>query len=201
MAGYAFAHGLRAVDAIQHRLYGSLKTKLLRDIEGTVVEIGPGTGLNLAYLNRRLTWIGVEPNPHLHPMIQHQLDTQGIAGTVLESSVEEAPLPDRCADVVISTLVLCSVPSVRTALDAIRRILRPGGRFIFIEHIAAPRDSCACTLQHAVTPLWHRCFDGCHPNRRIDQTISHAGFTSVEQQTTTLHLPVIAPHCHGYAHR
>ena len=199
MAAYAFAQGLRTIDTLQHRVYGTLKTQLLGGQHGTVVEIGPGTGLNLAYLNRDITYIGLEPNPHLHADIYAQMRVHGISGRVIEQPVEANTLPAQHADAVISTLVLCSVPCVRTALNAIQRLLKPGGRFVFIEHIAAPRSSYTCSLQNAVTPLWHRCFDGCHPNRHIDRAITEAGFNTVKQHTMTLSIPIISPHCYGYA--
>jgi len=194
-----FARGLRLIDPVQHRVYASHKTRLLSGLRGTVVEIGPGTGLNLAYLDRFVTYVGLEPNRHLHPRIRAQMRIQGIAGEVIESPVETDFLPANSADIVISTLVLCSVPNVQSALASIQRVLRPGGRFVFIEHIAARETSWSRVVQERITPLWSCCFDGCHPNRTTDRAIMHAGFESVEMTHFEVGFPVIRPHCAGYA--
>lgn len=194
-----FAEGLRCIDATQHAVYAAHKTRLLGGLHGTVVEIGPGTGLNLAYLNRDVTYIGLEPNRHLHAHIRAQMRTHGIDGRVLEAPIEGAVLPPQSADVVISTLVLCSVPNVSEALASIRRLLRPGGRFVFIEHIAAEAHSWPRLVQEGITPLWHRCFDGCHPNRATDRAIRQAGFQEVAMTHFSVGVPVIRPHCAGYA--
>ncbi|MES3630955.1 MAG: class I SAM-dependent methyltransferase [Longimonas sp.] len=199
LSSYLFARGLHSIDTVQHRVYADRKTHLLSGLHGTVVEIGPGTGLNLAYLKRDITYIGLEPNPHLHMAIRTQMHTQGISGRVLERPVEANALPPRSADVVISTLVLCSVPDVQAALASIRRLLRPSGRFIFIEHIADTPGSCHHALQEGITPFWKRCFDGCHPNRRTDHAISQAGFKRVKQDHFTVDVPIVRPHCAGYA--
>ncbi|PEN08318.1 SAM-dependent methyltransferase [Longimonas halophila] len=194
-----FAKGLRRIDAMQHAVYAAHKTRLLGGLRGTVVEIGPGTGLNLAYLNRDVTYVGLEPNRHLHARIRAQMRTHGIGGRVLANPVEAEALPPQCADVVISTLVLCSVPNVAAALASIRRLLRPGGRFVFIEHIAAEDHSWPRLVQDRITPLWHRCLDGCHPNRATDRAIRQAGFQEVAMTHFSVGVPVIRPHCAGYA--
>lgn len=194
-----FARGLRLIDPIQHRVYASYKTRLLGGLRGIVVEIGSGTGLNLAYLNRTVTYVGLEPNWHLHPRIRTQMQVQGIAGQAVEVPVESDLLPANSADAVISTLVLCSVPNVKSALASIQRLLRPGGRFVFIEHIAAHETSWSRAVQERITPLWSSCFDGCHPNRATDHAIMYAGFESIEMTHFEVGLPVIRPHCAGYA--
>jgi SAM-dependent methyltransferase len=194
-----FARGLRLIDSAQHRIYADRKTRLLGGLRGTVVEIGPGTGLNLAYLNRSVTYVGLEPNRHLHERIRAQMRTHGIQGHVLGDAVEAEVLPAQSADAVISTLVLCSVPDVDMALASIQRLLRPGRPFVFIEHIAAAQHSWPRMLQEGITPLWHRCFDGCHPNRATDNAIRQAGFNEVSMSYFSVGVPVIHPHCAGYA--
>ncbi|MFO8232083.1 MAG: class I SAM-dependent methyltransferase [Longimonas sp.] len=194
-----FAQGLRLIDPAQHRVYAARKTTLLGGLRGTVIEIGPGTGLNLAYLNRDITYVGLEPNPHLHACIQSQMRRHRISGRVLQAPVEADVLPPNSADTVISTLVLCSVPDVSTALASIQRVLRPGGRFVFMEHIAANPDQGLHSVQTCVAPVWKRCFDGCHPNRATDRAIMQAGFDTVEMDYFDVRVPVIRPHCAGYA--
>jgi SAM-dependent methyltransferase len=132
----AFARLLALGDDAQHRIYGATKRRLLGGLAGTVVEIGPGTGLNLAYLPRGVRYVGLEPNPHVHARIRAAARRHGHAAEVRGAPAEASGLPDACADAVVSTLVLCSVDDPQAVLREVQRLLRPGGRFVFIEHVA-----------------------------------------------------------------
>jgi len=194
-----FAHGLALGDDAQHQLYGDRKRALFADLTGTVVEIGPGTGINLPYLPRGIRWIGIEPNPHMHPFIREAATEQGIDIELRAASASDTGLPDTSADAVISTLVLCSVPNLDAALAEIKRILKPGGRFLFIEHVAAPDDSWLRTLQRGIRPLWKPLADGCRPDRKTAYAIEQAGFGDVEYESFRADLPVVSPHVMGTA--
>ena len=194
-----FAHGLALGDDAQHRLYGERKRKLFADLTGTVVEIGPGTGINLPYLPRGIRWIGIEPNPHMHRFIREAADEHGIDIELRNAPASDTGLPTDSVNAVISTLVLCSVPDLDAALAEITRILKPGGRFVFIEHVAAPGDSWLRTLQRGIKPIWKPLADGCHPNRETAQAIERAGFTDVRYEAFRADLPVVSPHIIGSA--
>src|SRR6185312_2126688 len=103
------------------------KRALLADVAGYVIEIGPGAGANLRYYPREIHWIGVEPNPYMEQYIQREAARWGIAATVRRGTAEDLPAADASADVVVSTLVLCSVRNVAASLSEVRRVLRPGG--------------------------------------------------------------------------
>jgi len=194
-----FAHGLALGDEAQHRIYGARKRALFADLEGTVVEIGPGTGVNLPYLPRRIRWIGIEPNPHMHRFIHEAAAEQDMEVEIRTATASATGLPDASADAVISTLVLCSVPDLAAALTEIKRILKPSGRFLFIEHVAAPDGSWSRTLQRTVKPVWKCLADGCRPDRATGDAIEQAGFTDVRYRSFTAELPVVAPHIIGTA--
>lgn len=194
-----FAHGLALGDDAQHRIYGDRKRKLFADLSGTVVEIGPGTGINLPYLQRGIRWVGVEPNPHMHRFIREVAAEQDIEVDLRTATAADTGLPDDCADAVISTLVLCSVPDLDAALAEIRRILKPGGRLVFIEHVAAPADSWLHTLQRGIKPVWQPLADGCRPDRETARAIERAGFADVQYETFRAPVPVVAPHIIGTA--
>jgi SAM-dependent methyltransferase len=194
-----FAHGLALGDDAQHRLYGDRKRRLFSGLEGTVVEIGPGTGVNLPYLPDDIEWIGLEPNPHMHPFLREQLAGRPIDGALRTAPAQDTGLPAASADVVISTLVLCSVPALDATLAELRRILRPGGRLLFIEHVAAPRDTWLYTLQRGIRPVWTRLADGCHPDRDTGAALEGAGFSSVTVDAFETGLPVVSPHIVGTA--
>lgn len=194
-----FAHGLALGDDVQHRIYGSRKRQLFSDVEGTVVEIGPGTGVNLPYLPEGIRWIGLEPNPHMHSYLRAQLEGRSIDDDLRTAPAQNTGLPADSADVVISTLVLCSVPDLEDTLDELRRILRPGGRLLFIEHVAAHEHTWLHTLQRGIRPVWKALADGCHPDRETGAALEAAGFASVDYERFDTGLPVVAPHIVGTA--
>jgi len=196
-----FAHGLALGDDAQHRIYGARKRRLFSGLEGTVVEIGPGTGVNLPYLPDGLRWIGLEPNPHMHTFLREQLAGRDMDVDLRTNPAQDTGLPDACADVVLSTLVLCSVPHLDETLAELRRILKPGGRLLFIEHVAAPHDTWLYTLQHTIQPVWTCLGDGCRPDRDTGAALRRAGFASVSIRDFDTGLPVVSPHIMGTARK
>jgi len=108
-------------------------------------------------------------------------------------------MPDASVDAVVSTLVLCSVDGHRDALAEILRVLRPGGRFVFIEHVGAPEGTWLRRLQRWIRPLWKPVADGCRPDRDTGDRILEAGFERVEMDRFRLPLPVVSPHVAGTA--
>ncbi|MFB6273335.1 MAG: class I SAM-dependent methyltransferase [Salinibacter sp.] len=194
-----FAHTLAWGDDAQHRVYADRKRTLFADVAGTVVEIGPGTGVNLPYLPDGLRWIGLEPNPHMHSFIQDRLDERALDATLRTDPAQDTGLPPESVDVVISTLVLCSVPDVAGTLAELRRILRPGGRLLFIEHVAAERHTPLCWCQHGIRPLWKAVADGCHPDRETGTLLQQSGFSSVEFDRFSIGVPPVSPHIVGTA--
>jgi len=179
------------------------KRELFRDLHGTVLEIGPGTGANLAYVPPDVRWIGVEPNPHMHEHLRDKARAAGVTAEFRTASAQGMEADDGSVDAVVSTLVLCSVPDPRAVLSDIRRILRPGGTFRFIEHVAAPRGTWLRRGQGLVRPLWRFAADGCCPDRELGDLIRGAGFASVEMEEwrvpTTAILRIVSPHVAGIA--
>jgi ubiquinone/menaquinone biosynthesis C-methylase UbiE len=113
------------------------KRRLFSGLAGTVLEIGPGAGANLQFLSTGVRWMGAEPNPFMHKYLRVEAGRLGRSIELCGAMAEALPLADRSADNVISTLVLCSVRDPPRALAEIRRVLRPGGKLLFIEHVAA----------------------------------------------------------------
>src|SRR5439155_26769491 len=130
------------------------KRALLGTLHGTVLEIGPGTGANLPYYPPDIQWVGVEPNPYMHPYLQKEAGRRGLRADLRTGVAERLPLPDESVDAVVSTLALCSVADLPQVLREVRRVLRPGGRFIFIEHVASPPGTRLRRLQNLVRPVW-----------------------------------------------
>lgn len=176
------------------------KGPLFAELSGTVLEVGPGTGVNLGYFrNRAVRWIGVEPNLHMERYLRAEANRLGMPIDLRVGTADRMPVSDGSVDAVISTLVLCSVPDQPRAIREILRTLKPGGRLVFIEHVAAPDGSRLRRVQNLVTPVWKRLGDGCRPNRETWKELERAGFAQVRYQSVTAPLPVVGPHIIGVA--
>jgi ubiquinone/menaquinone biosynthesis C-methylase UbiE len=177
------------------------KTQLFAEVSGTVLEIGPGTGANLRHLQQGkiVHWIGVEPNSFMNRHLAEEARRLRLRIELLCGTAEELPLRAASIDYVISTLVLCSVVDQRRALSELQRVLKPGGKLIFIEHVAAPAGTWLRRIQSALEPLWRRMGDGCHPDRETLAAIERSGLTVAHVEEFTAPLPVVRPHIAGYA--
>ena len=175
------------------------KAALLGDLHGTVVEVGPGTGPNLAYYAPDVRWIGIEPNGHMNRFLEAAARRLGREIDVRGGTVEALPFDDESVDHVVATLVLCSVRDQERALCEIRRVQKPGGHFVFIEHVAAPENTLLHRLQNLITPAWRLVSDGCRPNLRTWEAIPRAGFRTVEVERFQISAGPFGPHIAGYA--
>ena len=162
----------------------------------TVVELGPGVGANLRYLPANARLVAIEPNRHMHPRLEKaarsravDLEIHGVAG-------ERIDLPDASTDAVISSLVLCSVGDPEAVLAEIRRILRPGGRFSFAEHVAAQRGTPTRWTQRILRRPWAWVFEGCSCERDLAGVIESAGFTSVDLRCYRIRSPFLPFNTH-----
>jgi ubiquinone/menaquinone biosynthesis C-methylase UbiE len=176
------------------------KSRLFASLSGTVLEIGPGAGANLRHLPAKtIRWIGVEPNPYMSRHLQHEARRLGIDIDLRAGTAEELPVESASVDFAVSTLVLCSVMDQRRAASEILRVLKPGGRLLFIEHVAAPPGTVLRRVQTAVKPLWRRMGDGCHPDRPTRDVLEECGFATLEVEEFSAPLPVVRPHIAGSA--
>ncbi len=182
-----------------HAFVEARKRDLLRGLEGTLVEIGAGTGPNLQHLPPGLHVVGVEPNPFMHRHFLSEAGRQGRSVSLIRGRTESLPFPDESIDAVLSTLVLCSVGETDRALGEIRRVLKPGGQFLFMEHVAAPEGSWLRRVQRFVRPAWRRIGDGCEPDRTTEENLSRAGFREIRLERFAVPLPLVSPHIAGRA--
>jgi ubiquinone/menaquinone biosynthesis C-methylase UbiE len=146
---------------------------------GTVLEIGAGTGANLGLLAPGTHLIALEPSLAMHDRLRERCEAAGIEVTVVPAGAEAIPLPDGSVDEVICSLVLCTANDPAQALREVRRVLRPGGRFRFVEHVAAPRPGLRRAIQRAIRRPWGWLFEGCRPDRHTPELIEQAGFSEL----------------------
>lgn len=161
--------------AMQNRQLLPYRKRVVGSAQGRVLEIGAGSGLNLPFYGGAVREIlALEPAPRLIAM------ARGSAGatvpvTFIEGSAEAIPLDDESVDTVVTTWTLCTIPQAVVALTEMRRVLRPSGRLVFVEHGLAPDESVR-RWQERLTPLWRRITAGCHLNRPIPAMIEEGGF-------------------------
>jgi ubiquinone/menaquinone biosynthesis C-methylase UbiE len=170
----------------------------LSEVRGDVLEIGFGTGLNLPYYPgdvRRIT--AVDRNESTFRLASEQIAASSIAVDWLSESSEQLSMSDASIDSVVSTFTLCSINHVGLALAEIRRVLRPGGRFFFLEHGLSP-DHRIARLQACITPLTRCIGEGCRLNRPIRRLIEDAGFEIVRCDE---HYSPAMPKLAGYLYR
>ena len=147
------------------------RRSVLAAVEGEVLEIGLGTGLNLPYYPDRIQRISsIDPNPGVHKLAQKRIQSSGIVVDHQVLKSEALPMADHTFDSVVSTFTLCSIADVDQALREIHRVLKPGGKFFFIEH-GRSRDANVQVWQDRLTPLQKIIADGCHLNRDIRQLV------------------------------
>lgn len=178
----------------------------------TIVDIGFGKGPNLRYLPRDCVVIGLEPNPYMWTYAQENADGLGIELQLKDAKGEHIPLTDASCDAAICTLTLCSVQSQSAVIREIARVLKPGGCFIFVEHVIAPRsERLLRLLQTICNPLQILFADGCHLTRDTEKTLRsfepdvfeqvsvdhfNAHFNKLEDNFS-----LIRPHIAGYARK
>ncbi|MDB9526177.1 class I SAM-dependent methyltransferase [Oscillatoria sp. CS-180] len=143
------------------------RKQVLANVEGEVLEIGFGTGLNLAYYPEAVSALTViDPNPGMSAIAQPRLSASDLSVTSQSLRGEALSMADNTFDWVVSTWTLCSIENIDQALSEIQRVLKPGGKFTFIEHGRSPEPGIR-TWQHRITPLQKRIADGCHLDRAI----------------------------------
>ena len=179
------------------------RAELLRDVRGRVLEVGAGTGMNVPYYSREVRDLVLsEPDPHMQRRLARRVVHHGWArAALLTSSLDALPLADGAFDVVVGTLVLCSVPRLDRALAEIRRVLAPGGRYVFIEHVAAESRPDRLRWQRRLEPVWKRLAGNCHLTRRTEQAMRDAGFTleRCERESMRKAMPIVRPTIRGVA--
>jgi ubiquinone/menaquinone biosynthesis C-methylase UbiE len=148
--------------SMRQRNLTAYRGRIIPAAEGRVLEIGIGSGLNLPFYSRNVAQvIGLEPSPKLLAMAR-QVERTGFGPVeFIEGSAGAIPLKDASVDTVVTTWTLCSIPDAPRALRDMRRVLRPGGRLLFVEHGRAP-DPNVMWWQDRLTPVWKRLGGGCH---------------------------------------
>jgi ubiquinone/menaquinone biosynthesis C-methylase UbiE len=178
------------------------RSALLGGLRGEVLEIGAGTGRNLDHYGGLDRLVLAEPDPHMRRRLVAKAGLAPTAGIseVVAWQAERLDCAAASFDVVVCTLVLCSVAEPARSLAEIRRVLKPGGRLVFIEHVAASEPG-RLAWQRRAEPLWRRVAGNCHLHRDTARAIEDAGFRfqTIVRESARKALPIVRPTIRGVA--
>ena len=153
---------------------GQLRHDLLAGLEGDVIEIGSGTGASLPYYERAARVVAVEPDASMAKRLPAKVAEAHVPIEVVSERAQTLPFPDESFDAAVAAFVLCSVEDPHEVLAEARRVLRPGGKLILLEHVLG--EGGTARWQNRLTPLHKRIAGNCHLNRDTRAAVARAGF-------------------------
>ena len=162
--------------AMRHKALVPIRLRVVGAARGRVLELGVGSGLNLPLYGTSVASVtGIDPSAALLRMAQNRAGSAAVPVALLQASAEDMPIASASVDSVVTTWTLCSIPDAVQALREARRVLKPGGTLLFVEHGRAPEPVVA-RWQDRLDRPWGAIAGGCHLNREIDALIAQAGF-------------------------
>jgi Methylase involved in ubiquinone/menaquinone biosynthesis len=163
------------------------RTKIVPLAKGNVLEIGIGSGLNIPLYNkdRVKNIIGVDPSTEMQSLAKERINESPVNIKLISADAAQIPLEDQSIDTIVCTYTLCTVPNPEGVLKEMKRILRPGGKFLFSEHGHAP-DEHVVKFQHRIEPVWKFLADGCHLTRSMPELLSENGMKIDKMETMYL---------------
>lgn len=178
--------------------------ELLAEASGHVLEVGAGTGLNLAHYPTHIEALTLnEPDPDMQRKLKTKLKQQPppFEVSINDASIEALPMPDESVDTIVCTLVLCSVPDPERALKELYRVLKPQGKLLYLEHIAAQDDPSRLRMQRLIEPGWKLVAGNCHLTRHTEDTLRRSGFTieACTHESMRKAMPFLRPTIRGVA--
>jgi ubiquinone/menaquinone biosynthesis C-methylase UbiE len=169
--------------AMRQEQLGKYRREVVAAATGRVLEVGVGSGLNLAYYGGQVEMVvGIDPSPRLLAIARQRAVAAGVRACLLQGSAAAIPLGDHSIDTVVMTWTLCSITDPSAALREMRRVLKPGGKLVFVEHGLSPEPGVE-RWQHRLTPIWCHLAGGCHLNRKVDGLVRASGFELTRLRT------------------
>jgi ubiquinone/menaquinone biosynthesis C-methylase UbiE len=181
------------------------RAELLRDLSGAVLEVGAGTGVTLPHYPKSIARLVLsEPDAHMRRKLKHKIDASALRNIeISDAPLDSLPFKAGEFDAVVCSLVLCSVPDQPAALGEIARVLKPGGRLVFLEHVAADARPDRLKWQRRIEPVWKHLMGNCHLTRRTEAAIVAAGFKfeRIQRESIRKALPIVRPSIRGLARK
>ncbi len=179
------------------------RLELLKQVRGEVLEIGAGTGANIRLYSDKVSRLVLnEPDKHMRKRIRVQLDNHRLGHVSLTGgTAEQIEADDESFDYVVSSLVCCSVTNLTASLSEIKRVLKPGGGYVFMEHVAAANGTTRRRWQNIINPVWKTLMGNCHLNRETEQALVTEGFDIVQIKRESMRKapPIVRPTIRGIA--
>lgn len=187
----------------ERRLLSKVRPGIVGDLSGNVLEVGAGTGANFAHYPAGVRVVATEPDPFMRRRAERRASDEARSHIeVRDAGAESLPFADASFDHVVATLIFCTVPDAAAGLRELRRVLKRGGTFRFIEHVRNDESRFWGGFQDRIAPAWRWFGAGCNPNRRTEDAIRDAGFCFdwLERASTGFGMPAIygaARKCEG----
>jgi len=176
---------------------------LLKQVSGEVLEVGAGTGVNIRFYSDNITRLVLtEPDKHMRNLLKEQVDNHRLENaSVASGTAEQIEADDESFDYVVATLVCCSVTDLKACLREIKRVLKPGGSLVFLEHVAAADGTSRKRWQNRINPVWKTFMGNCHLNRETEQAIVTEGFDIIQIYRESMRKapPIVRPTIRGIA--
>ncbi|NKE36744.1 class I SAM-dependent methyltransferase [Natronococcus sp. JC468] len=184
-------------------LFGTHREYLTADLSGRVLDVGAGTGANFPYVadgSDGIDYRAIEPDPHMRRQAAEKAREVGCEVSLRDARAELLPYPDDSVDVVLSSLVFCTIADPDRALEEVARVLKPGGELRFLEHVRA--DGWRATGQELLNPLWSRAAGGCQLTRdTVERFVCHDAFAVEEIERTAVGIFPATPIVRGRLRR
>ncbi|WP_191906077.1 class I SAM-dependent methyltransferase (plasmid) [Haloarcula sp. KBTZ06] len=189
-----------ATALVERTLLRPHREYLVANLDGTVLDLGAGTGAMFPYFNsvaNASTEVhAIEPDPHMRRQAEEKANAQATPIHIESAPAEALPYDEDTFDVVIASMVFCTIPEVESAISEIVRVLKPGGELRFFEHVID--DGWRARVQSALAPLWRRLAGGCHLTRQTGtQLVAEQSFDVVEIERLNLGITPIRPFVRG----
>lgn len=179
------------------------RQELLKQVSGDVLEIGAGTGANIEFYPDSVTkLVLIEPDKHMRNLLKANVKKSNLINiSIANGMAEQIKAADESFDFVVASLVCCSLTNLDAGLLEIRRILKPGGGLVFLEHVAATDGTKRKRWQNRINPIWRRLNGNCHLNREIELAILSAGFRidQIKRESMRKAMPIVRPTIRGVA--
>ncbi len=180
----------RMIASVEKKTLARRRAALLGGLTGRVLDVGAGTGVNLSYFRAASSVVMAEPDGAMRAKITPKLGQAHVPIELSDAPAEALPFPDAHFDAAVCTLVLCTVPDPVASLAEIRRVLKPGGTLVVLEHVRG--QGRLAKVQHGIGPVWTKLAAGCVLTRDTKATLEQAGFTLVEYEAFQ-DLPAVMP--------
>jgi ubiquinone/menaquinone biosynthesis C-methylase UbiE len=180
----------RFMDRVEANHLQTIRERLLSSLEGNILEIGAGTGVNFPRYSLKANVVAIEPDSFMANLAKAKLEKENFQAniSIKECTIDAFTAEENSFDAIVCTLVLCTIPKPKEALQKLKTLLKPNGQLLVLEHIR-PKAYWKAKLYDVATPVWKCCAQGCHLNRPTDEWIKVAGFQPIEERYFDYKIP------------